>query len=209
MDNPLSLLSTVVGVVDPRKLAIYAAVTTALCGFSFVGGCVHKEHTYAAEQLRNVEATARSEKSDAVANGNASTKFQVAQTKEAGTTANVKAATVGKPVTIIKTRACPVVPPVAQPDQKVEEHKDEPTETVEPTAVAYFSIGALRLYDVSLTGLDNFPGRASEETSTVQVDEGFRQVVTDNNEQCREVTRQLNSLIDLIQEKQRIQKEGK
>jgi hypothetical protein len=202
MDNPLSLLSSVVGVVDPRKLAIYTAVTAALCGFSFVGGCVHKEHTYAAEQLRNVQATARIEKSDAVANGNASTKFQVAETKEAATTASVKIATSGKPLVVIKRVACPVVTAATQPT-KVEEPKDE------THSVAYFSVGALRLYDVSLTGLDNFPGRAAEETSAVQVDEGFGQVVESNNEQCRQVTRQLNSLIDLIQEKQRIQKEGK
>lgn len=196
----------VVSVANPQKLAIEAGVVAALCAFSFVGGCVHKEHVYAQQQLRNVEAAAKIERQDAKEETKAADNFNKKQENAGVQTAAVKQETSGKPIVVVKwkTAKCPTPTQSSAPAQKVEEPtQDENDET----DVAYLSVGALRLYDVSLAGSTGIPAGTDEKASAVSVDAGFKRVIEPNNEQCREVTNQVNALLDLIEAKQKLSKE--
>lgn len=209
MASPLDLLSA----FTPQTYVI-AGGLIILAGVSgFVGGCVHKEHVYADEQIKAVKAGARLQAQDATSTANASAAF-VAKTNAAKTaTDKVLGETAGKSLVFVKSQKCPVQvlakegTSVAKTDTSVDNKVENVNESADIADLAYFNYDFMRLYDASLGisgGRTALPTGTDEKAATIQADAATREIIVPNNEQCLALSTQLSNLIDLIENKQKL-----
>lgn len=209
MASPLDLLSA----FSPQTYAIAGGLILLAGVGGFVGGCVHKEHVYADEQIKAVKAGARIQAQDATAGANAGAAF-VAKTDAAKTATNqVLGETAGKPLVLVKSQKCPlqVLAKESSPVAKTDISADNKVESVNETSPAvdrvYFNYDFMRLYDTSL-GISGrrpaLPTGTDEKAATIQADAAIREVVVPNNGQCLAIFTQLSSLIEQIENKQKL-----
>lgn len=192
--------------LDPRiwiAKILWYIVTAILCLImGFFGGCQYKQNQWDAEKFKQLEESTRKERKDATQGTAKIEEFKQGE-KQAGEGRDfVRQGIAGKK---------PLVRIVAQPDcpKPVEVLPKEGTVKNEITGI-YLTAHFMQLYDVSVQPTDvKLRAGNYEEAEGPSFDEGFEKVIVVNNAEYAAVRRQLNTLIDRIEQKQKLyQPEG-